>query len=182
MGAGLADQVSASLIAAGRAPATPVAIVENGTRPDERVLTGRLDDLGGLVARHAVTGPAMLFVGEVAAFAECLRRAGPSASGGRGMKVLTANRLSDGRVLYWGAQGLATEALAEALWLDDAEAEARPVVRSRPARPVREPLSGGGERGASPRAATASRSSSAPPAPRSATAVPTSKGPPDVSL
>ena len=34
------------------------------------MLTGRLDDLGGLVARHAVTGPAMLFVGEVAAFAE----------------------------------------------------------------------------------------------------------------
>ncbi|WP_262423343.1 hypothetical protein [Brevundimonas denitrificans] len=47
-----------------------MAIVENGTRPEERVLTGRLDDLGGLVARHAVTGPAMLFVGEVAAFAE----------------------------------------------------------------------------------------------------------------
>ncbi|MFN3536528.1 MAG: uroporphyrinogen-III C-methyltransferase, partial [Brevundimonas sp.] len=70
MGAGLADQVSENLIAAGRAPSTPVAIVENGTRPDERVLTGRLDDLGGLVARHAVTGPAMLFVGEVAAFAE----------------------------------------------------------------------------------------------------------------
>ena len=70
MGAGLADQVSENLIAAGRAPSTPVAIVENGTRPDERVLTGRLDDLGGLVARHAVTGPAMLFVGEVAAFAQ----------------------------------------------------------------------------------------------------------------
>lgn len=69
MGAGLADQVALNLIAAGRDPATPVAIVENGTRPDERVLTGRLDDLGGLVRRHAVTGPAILFVGEVAAFA-----------------------------------------------------------------------------------------------------------------
>ena len=70
MGAGLADQVAANLIAAGRAPSTPVAVVENGTRPDERVLTGRLDDLGGLVRRHRVIGPAMLFVGEAAAFAD----------------------------------------------------------------------------------------------------------------
>lgn len=70
MGAGLADRVGANLIAAGRAPSTPVAVVENGTRPDERVLTGRLDDLGGLVRRHRIIGPAMLFVGEVAAFAE----------------------------------------------------------------------------------------------------------------
>lgn len=72
MGAGLADQVGANLIAAGRAPSTPVAVVENGSRPDERLLTGRLDDLGGLVRRHAVTGPAMLFVGEVAAFAQAV--------------------------------------------------------------------------------------------------------------
>ena len=49
------------------------------------------------------------------------------------MKVLTANRLSDGRVLYWGAAGLATEALSEALWLDDAEAET--ALASASARP-----------------------------------------------
>lgn len=39
------------------------------------------------------------------------------------MKVLTANRLTDGRVIYWGAEGHAVESLAEALWLDGAEAE-----------------------------------------------------------
>lgn len=79
MGAGLADQVAANLIAAGRAPSTPVAVVENGTRPDERVLTGRLDDLGALVRRHQVTGPAILFVGEVAALAEAARPAREAA-------------------------------------------------------------------------------------------------------
>ena len=40
------------------------------------------------------------------------------------MKVLTANRLTDGRVIYWGVEGRATESLAEALWLDGEEAEA----------------------------------------------------------
>ncbi|AQR61457.1 uroporphyrinogen-III C-methyltransferase [Brevundimonas sp. LM2] len=68
MGAGRAAETAASLIAAGRSQATPVAIVENGSRPDERVITGTLDDLGGLVARANLTGPALLFVGECAAF------------------------------------------------------------------------------------------------------------------
>ncbi len=68
MGAGRASETAASLIAAGRSGATPVAIVENGSRPDERVVTGSLDDLGGLVARSNLTGPALLFVGECAAF------------------------------------------------------------------------------------------------------------------
>lgn len=40
------------------------------------------------------------------------------------MKVLTANRLTDGRVIYWGAEGRAAESLSEALWLDGEEAEA----------------------------------------------------------
>lgn len=40
------------------------------------------------------------------------------------MKVLTANRLTDGRVIYWGVEGCVTESLSEALWLDGEEAEA----------------------------------------------------------
>ena len=68
MGAGRAAETAASLIEAGRDPQTPVAIVENGSRPDERVINGALADLGGLVARANLTGPALLFVGECAAF------------------------------------------------------------------------------------------------------------------
>jgi len=68
MGADRAEQTAANLIAAGRSPETPVAIVENGSRPDERVINGVLGDLGGLVARSSLTGPALLFVGECAAF------------------------------------------------------------------------------------------------------------------
>lgn len=68
MGADRAEETAAKLIAAGRAGSTPVAVVENGSRPDERVLTGRLDELGALVRGASLTGPALLFVGETAAF------------------------------------------------------------------------------------------------------------------
>jgi uroporphyrin-III C-methyltransferase / precorrin-2 dehydrogenase / sirohydrochlorin ferrochelatase len=68
MGVDRAEETAAKLMAAGRSPATPVAVVENGSRPDERVLTGRLDGLGALVRGAGLDGPALLFVGETAAF------------------------------------------------------------------------------------------------------------------
>jgi uroporphyrin-III C-methyltransferase/precorrin-2 dehydrogenase/sirohydrochlorin ferrochelatase len=57
------------LLAEGVDAATPVAIVENGTRPDERVSVGRLADLARLAAAHgtAHAGPSLIIVGEVAA-------------------------------------------------------------------------------------------------------------------
>lgn len=69
MGVGQADQIASSLLAAGRDGATPVAVVENGSRPDQRTFKGRLDNLGALVARMDLTGPALLFIGETAALA-----------------------------------------------------------------------------------------------------------------
>lgn len=54
------------LLADGNDPATPVAIVENGTRPDERISTGRLADLARLAIGHGA-GPSLIIVGEVAA-------------------------------------------------------------------------------------------------------------------
>jgi uroporphyrin-III C-methyltransferase/precorrin-2 dehydrogenase/sirohydrochlorin ferrochelatase len=71
MGATEAASVRDRLLAAGAAPATPVAIVENGTRPDQRVSTGRLSDLSRLAAAHARrdAGPSLIVVGDVAAFA-----------------------------------------------------------------------------------------------------------------
>lgn len=54
-----------ALIAHGRAPDTPVAIVENGTLADQRVIRGRLSDLPELLAAHAVASPALIYIGEV---------------------------------------------------------------------------------------------------------------------
>ena len=57
------------LVAHGRAASTPFALVENGSRPDQRVIAGTLEQLPELAQRHAVQAPALLVVGEVAAFA-----------------------------------------------------------------------------------------------------------------
>jgi uroporphyrin-III C-methyltransferase/precorrin-2 dehydrogenase/sirohydrochlorin ferrochelatase len=54
------------LLADGVDPATPVAIIESGTRPDERISTGRLADLARLAAGHGA-GPSLIIVGDVAA-------------------------------------------------------------------------------------------------------------------
>jgi len=71
MGAAEAASVRDRLLAAGADPALPVAVIENGTRPDERVSSGRLSDLARLAARHTGpgAGPSLIVVGDVAALA-----------------------------------------------------------------------------------------------------------------
>jgi len=54
------------LIAHGRSADTPVAIIENGTTPDMRVIRGSLGQLTLLAEAHQVKAPAMLIIGEVA--------------------------------------------------------------------------------------------------------------------
>jgi uroporphyrin-III C-methyltransferase/precorrin-2 dehydrogenase/sirohydrochlorin ferrochelatase len=73
MGATEAAAVRDRLLDAGASPSTPVAIVENGTRPDERVSVGRLSDLARLAVSHTSrgdAGPSLIIVGEVAALAD----------------------------------------------------------------------------------------------------------------
>jgi uroporphyrin-III C-methyltransferase/precorrin-2 dehydrogenase/sirohydrochlorin ferrochelatase len=72
MGASEAASVRDRLLGAGADPNTPVAIVENGTRPDERVSLGRLADLARLAVPHdsrGDAGPSLIIVGDVAALA-----------------------------------------------------------------------------------------------------------------
>jgi len=65
MGIDTATASHDALIAHGRAPETPIAIVENGTLADQRVIRGRLADLPDLLAAHAVASPALIYIGEV---------------------------------------------------------------------------------------------------------------------
>jgi uroporphyrin-III C-methyltransferase / precorrin-2 dehydrogenase / sirohydrochlorin ferrochelatase len=70
MGLSTAGRVAARLIAAGRAPTTPVAVVSRATLPDQRIETGRLDELERLVRDRAIEGPALILIGEVVALAD----------------------------------------------------------------------------------------------------------------
>jgi len=60
------------LQAAGKPRSTPVAIVENGTRSEQRIIVSTLRELDGLAQRHALQSPSLLIIGEVAALAERL--------------------------------------------------------------------------------------------------------------
>ncbi len=73
MGLSRAGALAERLIGAGRSPATPVAIIENGTRPDQRVVTGTLADTEKLVSVFELGAPALIVVGEVAALADAAR-------------------------------------------------------------------------------------------------------------
>ena len=70
MGVTKAASIAAHLIDNGREASTPIAIIENGTRPNEKIVKGALHQLGTLVDRHSITGPALLVIGEVAALAD----------------------------------------------------------------------------------------------------------------
>ena len=67
MGLMKSAHIQAQLLAAGRAAETPVAILENGTRPEQRVITGTLAQLADLIELQQVQSPALLVIGEVVA-------------------------------------------------------------------------------------------------------------------
>ncbi|WP_309262270.1 siroheme synthase CysG [Lysobacter arvi] len=72
MGVAGLDRFSARLIEHGRAASTPFAIVENGSRANQRVIVGALSELAQRARDHDVQSPALLIVGEVAALADTL--------------------------------------------------------------------------------------------------------------
>ena len=69
MGVGNAGRIAERLIDRGRDPFTPIAIIENGTLPEQRLVRGALGDLGRLMIDHDVKAPSFVVIGAVAAFA-----------------------------------------------------------------------------------------------------------------
>lgn len=72
MGVAGLDVLRDKLIEHGRAASTPFALVENGSRREQRVVTGTLAELAERAQGHRVQSPALLIVGEVAALAQRL--------------------------------------------------------------------------------------------------------------
>jgi uroporphyrinogen III methyltransferase/synthase len=60
------------LVAAGRPPSEPAAVVERGTLPGQRVLSATLGTIGSVAASEGVRAPALVVVGPVAALSERL--------------------------------------------------------------------------------------------------------------
>jgi uroporphyrinogen III methyltransferase/synthase len=68
------DAVATSLIAAaGRDPATPAAVIQWGTRPEQAVAEGRLDEIAGKAREAGLGSPSIIVVGPVAGLRRKLR-------------------------------------------------------------------------------------------------------------
>jgi uroporphyrin-III C-methyltransferase / precorrin-2 dehydrogenase / sirohydrochlorin ferrochelatase len=65
MGLAALDALAEGLKAHGAPADLPAAVVDNGTRPNQRVVTGTLDTIGAAVAAAGLEGPAMTIVGSV---------------------------------------------------------------------------------------------------------------------
>jgi uroporphyrin-III C-methyltransferase/precorrin-2 dehydrogenase/sirohydrochlorin ferrochelatase len=86
MGRGSLPDLCAQLAAHGLPPEWPAALVEEGTSPQQRVVTGTLATLPALVERAGVSGASLVIVGEVVKLRERLRwfEGGTRGGGGPG--------------------------------------------------------------------------------------------------
>jgi len=72
MGVAQLKEVAYQLIRHGLSPQTPFALIENGSLPNQRTLTGSVEHLAVLAQQHAICAPALLLVGEVTRLAKPL--------------------------------------------------------------------------------------------------------------
>ncbi|WP_193556215.1 uroporphyrinogen-III C-methyltransferase [Paenibacillus ginsengarvi] len=72
MGVANIDNICSELIAHGRDPETPAAVIRMGTWMEQRTVTGTLQTISGLVAEAGLQSPAIIIVGDVVKLREKL--------------------------------------------------------------------------------------------------------------
>jgi uroporphyrin-III C-methyltransferase/precorrin-2 dehydrogenase/sirohydrochlorin ferrochelatase len=65
MGLGLLGEIAASALAQGIRPDLPVAVIDNGSRSNQVVITGRLDNIEARAGAASLKGPALIIMGDV---------------------------------------------------------------------------------------------------------------------
>ncbi len=65
MGLAFLGELMADFVEQGADPTMPVAIIENGTRPNQKVATGTIATIAGVAAASDITGPALTIIGSV---------------------------------------------------------------------------------------------------------------------
>lgn len=73
MGVGNLELIAQKLMENGRSKNTPVALIQWGTRPEQRTLVGELHNIAELVEREKFTNPSIIIVGEVVSLREKLQ-------------------------------------------------------------------------------------------------------------
>ncbi len=72
MGVASIARLAVELIAAGRSPDTPAAVIERGTTRDQKRHLTELRSLGAVITEREVTAPAMIIIGAVVSMADRL--------------------------------------------------------------------------------------------------------------
>jgi uroporphyrinogen III methyltransferase/synthase len=96
MGVRRLAQIASALIAAGRPASEPAAVVESGTLPGQRTVTGTLQSIAEAVRREGIRPPAVTVIGPVAALAEQLSWLEPRPLAGRSVAVTRARAQASG--------------------------------------------------------------------------------------
>ena len=96
MGVRQLDTITSRLIAGGRSRDEPAALVQRGTLPDQRVLTGTLSTIASIAAAARVGAPAIAVFGAVAALHERLSWVGAPPLFGRTVAVTRARAQASG--------------------------------------------------------------------------------------
>jgi uroporphyrinogen III methyltransferase / synthase len=118
MGVRRLGQITTSLIAAGRSPSEPAAVVERGTMPAQRTVTGTLATIAEVVRDANVRAPSITIVGPVAELAAEIAWREPKPLAGRTVAVTRARAQASG--------------LARRLQALGAEVVQAPVIRVKP--------------------------------------------------
>jgi uroporphyrinogen III methyltransferase/synthase len=90
MGVRSLDRIATQLVAGGRRPTEPVAVVQRGTFADQRTVSGTLTDIAARAAEAGVRAPAITVVGGVAALHDELAWFGAGPLAGRSVAVTRA--------------------------------------------------------------------------------------------
>ena len=114
---GLPD-IAAALIAAGRPASEPAAVIESGTLPTQRTVTGTLETIAEIVRSEGIRPPSITVIGPVAALADELAWLAPRPLAGRTVAVTRARAQASG--------------LARRLEALGARVVQAPVIRVRP--------------------------------------------------
>jgi uroporphyrinogen III methyltransferase/synthase len=96
MGVRALERIATSLIAAGRPPSQPVAVVERATLPGQRTVSATLATIAAVAAAKGVKAPAITIVGDVAGLAGSLEWLGERPLAGRTVAVTRARAQASG--------------------------------------------------------------------------------------
>lgn len=73
MGMRRIDEILSAILEGGRAPSTPAAVIQWGTRPEQRVVTGSLVNIAERSRDAGLKNPALILVGDVVSLRSMLR-------------------------------------------------------------------------------------------------------------